>query len=151
MIYGDYELWNRKGWPYDTKATHKRGEAYMGAIEEGTILRNDDWGVIYKHPEISWRLDRKIAHPVCVDNCLQDGDFTRTTAASLADRIKSLRLQSYRLNAFHTKQTSEDYVYDVCLQKNSANQYLLNVGLETYEAPFSTTDLKDFEFSIPIK
>lgn len=139
MIYGDYNLWNRTGPIYDN------------AIKQGSIYGHHDYGVIYNHPEISWRLERNIAHQVCVDNCLQDGTFTRTTAASLAARIKSLKLQSYRLNAFHTKQTSEDYIYDVCLQKNAGNQYELKVDLETFDAPFSADNAKDFDFTIPIK
>ena len=148
MIYADYD-----GLYQDRKHSY-----YDQFINEGSILRNDDYFVIRQQPNIAWRLNRQIAHKVTEDNdlitVLNGGDFldleTNTTkdiqAGSLMNNFTGvgygLHMATYRQNAFHTKVgAGKDNAYDVCIEKDKAGRYYIAPDIVEYDSPITRMDI----------
>ncbi len=151
MIYADYTIENRikSGFPFTGSTNNK---LLKGAVEEGSVIGRKDpnggWDVVIsQRPEISWRLNTDIAHQVVMDNNLYINEFKRTTAKSLTERISTLKFQSYRLNAFHTKINSatKETAYDVL------NNTYIKADITPQDFKFNVEDYDDFDYHLNLQ
>jgi len=159
MIYADY----------DGEYQGRTKTEYNKFINEGTILRNDNIYVISRRPNIVWRLNRKRAHQVTLENNMMvsyGNDFISETkddrgktqyspkkieAISLLRSIKNLKFACYRQNAYHTAIGADGaHAFDVCTEKQANGSYYFKPEIKefNYNPTLETHQLGNYMFDI---